>query len=115
MRGCLQLDGRAFGILIQPVQEKFPRPIKLERAGISADTRETARTKMAQVHGLDSKIIVLWSSQIYLRLVYKHATFGDFFFGFMVLLSVALHDRGNSPARCRQVNKLRTGDQTVCW
>ena len=82
-----------FGILIQPVKEKFPRPIKLEQTGISADKRETTRTKMAQVHGLDLKIIiVLWSSRIYLRLVhslifsvdafflvYKHAKFGDFF------------------------------------
>ena len=56
VRGCLQPAGRPFGILIQPVQEKFPRPIKLERTGISADTRETTRTKMAQVHGLHSKI-----------------------------------------------------------
>ena len=56
VRGCLQPAGRPFGILIQPVQEKFPRPIKLEQTGISADTRESTQTKMAQVHGLDSKI-----------------------------------------------------------
>ena len=51
-----KLFDRLFAILIQPVQEKFPRPIKLERTGISAETRETTRTKMAQVHGLNSKI-----------------------------------------------------------
>ena len=56
VRGCLQPVGRPFGILIQSVQEKFPRPIKLEQTGISADTRVTTRTKMAQVHGLDLKI-----------------------------------------------------------
>ena len=108
MRGCLQPAGRPFGILIQPVQEKFLRPIKLEQTGISADTRETTRTKMAQVYGLDTKkIIVLWSSRIYLRLVHSlifsvDAFSGWFtnklnleiFLGFMVLLSVALLDRG---------------------
>ena len=47
VRDCLQPAGRPFGILIQPVQEKFPRPIKLEQTGISADTRETTQTKMA--------------------------------------------------------------------
>ena len=51
---CSRPAGRPFGILIQPVQEKFPRPIKMERTSISADTRETTRRKMAQVHGLDS-------------------------------------------------------------
>ena len=56
VRGCLQPAGRPFGILIQPVPEKFPRPIKLEQTGISADTRETTRMKMVQVHGLDLKI-----------------------------------------------------------
>ena len=106
--------GRPFGILIQPVQEKFSRPIKLERTGISADARETTRTKMAHVHGLDSKIIVLWSSRIYLRLVHS-VTFSvvafsgcftnilhlEIFFGFMVLLSVALLDRGKLSRRRR--------------
>ena len=68
---CSRPAGRPFSILIQPVQEKFPRPIKLERTGISGDARKTTRTKTAQVHGLDSKIIVLWSSRIYLRLVHS--------------------------------------------
>ena len=36
VRVCLQPAGRPFAILIQTVQEKFPRPIKLERTGISA-------------------------------------------------------------------------------
>ena len=107
VRGCLQPTARLFGILIQPVQEKFPLPIKLERTGISADTRDTTPTKMAQVHGFDWKIIVLWSSRIYLRLVHSLIfsvdTFSrwftnmlnlEIFFGFMVLLSVALLDRG---------------------
>ena len=83
-----------FAILIQPVQEKFPRPIKLERTGISAETRETTRTKMAQVHGLNSKINYRtleftnlpsispqsdFLSWCFFRLVYKHGKFGDFF------------------------------------
>ena len=80
---------------------EFPQSlIKLERAGISADIRETTRTKMAQVHGLDSKIIVLWSSRIYLRLVHSlifsvDAFSGWFtnmlnleiFFGFIMLIT----------------------------
>ena len=61
---CSRPPARSVYFSIQPVQEKFPCPIKLERTGISADTRDTTRTKMAQAHGLDSKIIVLWSSRI---------------------------------------------------
>ena len=73
--------------------QKFSLPIKLEQTGISADTRETTQTKIAQVHGLDSKFIVLWGSRIYLQLVHSlifsvdafsgwftnKAKFGDFF------------------------------------
>ena len=90
-----------------PVRHTYP-----DRAGEIPTSdkfllRETTRTKKAQVHGIDSEIIVLWSSGIYLRLVHSlifsvDAFSGWFtnmlnlesFFGFMILVSMALFDRG---------------------
>ena len=49
---CSRPAGRPFSILIQPVQEKFPCPIKMEQTGISAEGDSTLRT----LHS-DSKIL----------------------------------------------------------
>ena len=73
---------------------------------------------MAQMHGLDSKIIVLWSSRIYLRLVHSLIFSVDAFSGWRFFsvswLSFQWHlsIEGNSPARGGQV--WRIGDETVC-
>ena len=112
-----------FGVGRPPVRHTYPARVGeiptsdkagSERTGIAADTRETTRTKMAQMNGLDSKIIVLWSSRIYLRLVHSlifsvDAFSGwitnmlnlEIFFGFMVHLSVALLHRGKLPCTRR--------------
>ena len=109
IRGCSPTNCliacSSFFFLVRLVQEKFPRPIKLERTGISADTRETtssgpgAWTRLENYRTLELMNLPSISPQsdffgwCFFRLVYKHAKFGDFF-GFMVLLSVVLLDRG---------------------
>ena len=74
------------------------------------------------MHGLDSEITVLWSSGIYLRLVHSlifsvDAFSGwftnmlnlEFFFGFMVPVSMALFDRGKLSCTSKSIN----GEQAI--
>ena len=82
--------------------------------------------KKAQVHGLDSEIIVLWSSGIYLRfivhsLIFSVEAFSGWFTN-MLNLEVFFRFHGsrfNGTFRPRetllheQVSKWRTGDQRV--
>ena len=114
-------------ILVQPVQEKFPHPIKLERTGISAKRDYKNEngpgawsTRPENYHTLEFTNLPSISPQpgflgsCFLRLVYKHVKFGGFFFGFMVLLSLALLDRGKlSCTRQGQVNGKQAIQQFV--